>query len=287
MGITKSISSEELFVDGWKALDAVQAWRVVYHLDQIQLMRKKRQMACFGKSVRVILKQCIKSKYKSTLKSLEADALVDIFHDEGLFFHHGFKHFYKESIRVDGVRLLAPEEDIANVSFEHFKYLDAAFSQVLIDQYKQSDSINSLDKFCATLFYDPATGFDRNRVEPLIGKLPLLPFEKALLFRAYGFIRMNVMGRCPRLFGTSPSPSYQEENGAVGEGIPAYAGMTGKNRDDKGNTEPQYTGKMWHDLHFDLAETQAFSGYEAAGKASVYDVLDYLEKRASKSKRGK
>jgi hypothetical protein len=42
---------------------------------------------------------------------------------------------------------------------------------------------------------------------------------------------------------------------------------------------------MWQELKHRLAETPAFQGFDKAGKANIYDCLDYLEGLAKQNAR--
>lgn len=243
-----------LIKPSWTALDQLDAWRVIFFLDRIKESLKKSNYSTYGYSVRGLLSLCFRSK--KNYKKCTPDQLVDIYNDPSLFFHKPLTSFYTKKVKAGSTRLYAPLDDVENITFSHFKYLDGAFTALLVTEHmKQTDQLQAAtDKFIATLFTDK-TGFDKTKVEQYAGRIKLMPFQVSLLVIAYANIRAAMMSRCPHLF-----PKVDDD-----EKTTPY--------------EPTYTGQMWHNLHMEIAETPAFQGYENVSNANVYDVLDYLEKK--------
>ena len=255
----KSINAAELFVKSWNELDPIDAYRAVYFKEAIRRYLQKNIYIQFGYQLKALLRLLTVSKHKALVKSLSAEQLVDIYHDENLFFHQGFVNFHIPKLKCNETTLHAPDEEMAKTSYIQFYYADAAFSSYLIHEQEQNKEAaeEAFTKFVATLYHPKAKKFDRQKVMDYTKGLKLLDYEKILIANTFANIRQKVMDRYIYLF-----PHKGDE--------------------DK-NSEVSFTGTMWQQLHHSLSETPAFQGFETSAHANMYDVLDYLNGKAKQN----
>ncbi len=243
---------------GWQALSAENAWKIVYLMGNISNHIKNQvyNNTGYGYMVQVVLKVAARKKHKKLLATRSAEELVDIFNDSEQFYHKPFFHFYLKKIKTGRYTLVAPEEDLANITFNHFCYIDAEFSNVMLLQHQEEKDLQpSINKFIATLYKPKNKPFDAQTLMYWANKIRLPSYHSALMLKAYGHIREKIIKRCPHLFPSS--------NG-------------------NGN-DPQFTGKMWQDIKFQLGESSGYADIEKAANANLYEALDYLELKAKQN----
>lgn len=245
-----SLQAKELFYDDWTHLNEKQAWTILYHTEQY----KKDQS---GYSLKTVLKTALRPNFKSTYKQLTAAQLRDIYHDPQMIWHHPFLHFFTTHFKSNGRMMVAPDERMGDITFQNFYYADAAYSKVGILHHSQQDAEEAINTFIATL-YLPHNGtkrvaFDKEEVLRYANDIPLLPYQKNMILRSYGHIKNYIVNqRCPLVFD-------------IPEEVEAEAII------------PQHTGKMWLNIHYNIAESEAFRGFKTTADAGLYEVLDYLQ----------
>jgi hypothetical protein len=221
-------------------------------------------------------------KNKSAVAMIEVDQAVDCFNDITFFrrteagnFETPWLFFPVEDFNAHGFHFVRPKMSgktlpMFDRTFDQLVYADSAFSSFCalnhlyitneqnmregakdIYRYDIDDCINSI----VAVLYTRHEDFDVNAIEmklPFIKK-KLSSDERALILHTYANVRAFLLERCPHLF-----PKKESEE----------------------NLPPQSTGEMWLNLRYDLAETEAFKGFHTARNAMIYDVLDYLDKKA-------
>lgn len=260
----KTLTAQALFITSWAELDAVDAWRALTYKGNMATALEARLHIQYGYNLKALLH--LLSTDKHTIKKLSAAQLVDIYNDPAMFWHKPFTCFYLPKLSTSSFTLYAPLEDLESTTFSHFKYIDAAFTAYLLaaHHHRQLEAAGLLNKFIATL-YTPLSGFNATRVAAIQKEINLLQYQQSLIITAYANIRTNIINRCTFLF---PKPHNPQTGSQTKKAPPT----------------PVFTGPMWHNLHYDLAETEAFKGFEASGQSNVYDVLDYLDKKAKENK---
>ncbi len=255
-----TINASDLFVSSWKDLSAENAWKIVYLMDSISEQVTNRVYTSYGYMVQAVLKVASRKKYRKLLATRSAEELVDIFNDPTQFYHTTFTHFYLPKIKAGRFPLVAPAEDLASITFNHFCYIDAAFSNIIMQQHRgEKDLQLHIDKFVATLYKPRKKPFDSQAVLHWAHKIRLPSYHSALIMKAYGQIRANIITRCPHLFPAT----------------------------EVGTNDPAYTGKMWQDIKFKLGESAGYADIEKAGNANLYEALDYLELKAKEAHESK
>jgi hypothetical protein len=168
----------------------------------------------------------------------------------------------------------APDDLMSNLCFHQLVYADSLFSKYLITDYHDRRAFPSQDPselaeaYLLDLFavlYTPAEIFDESKIEERAALLKkvLKEHDKLVIFHTYANIKQYItQQRCPVLFNyTEPDPEEPAQ-------------------EQPEDVEPPYTGQMWQNLLYDLAETPAFPGLDKAKNAKVLTALDYLEKKA-------
>ena len=253
----KSLNAADLFIKDWRQLDPLDAYSVIYFKQAIQQYLKHNIYEQFGYQLKALLRLLAVSKHKDLVKQLSAEQLVDIYHDEELFFNKSFYHFHIPKLGYKGGTLHAPDEEMAKTSYIQFYYTDAAFSNYLIlEQNKSEKAESEFLKFVATLYHPKGQKFDRQEVEEYTKGLKLVPYEKVLIANTYANIRQKVMERYTYLF---------------------------PHKGDEKSEDITFTGPMWQQLHHSLSETPAFQGFENSAHSNMYDVLDYLNGKAKQN----
>lgn len=281
----KNIS--DIFHTSWDSLRSEKGGnQVIITMRYLQIVRAtldQKAYTQFGYYVRILIKSLAKQK----VQRLDSEQLVDIYHDLK-FLHEPWYFFSTPVIKLKsnsplsrGVAegrgvLHAPDERLSNITYSNFKFADAKFTKYLCHQEAGEDKEAQLElnKLMACL-YCPGLGderiFHEKQIDDHAGILEtrLRPWEKLLAAETYGYIRTYIVNRETFLFPQgSNSP----------DGIPK------KLKAKESENKPVYTGEMWQDLHYDLADTEAFKGYEPAGSANIYHALDYLNKKAREQK---
>lgn len=249
-----SVAVKTLFLNNWQQLSENEAWQIIYHQNQFKQTKS-------GYSLRAVLNTA--KKPGSKLDKLPAEVLRDIYYDEGLFFNKPFHHFFTKAYKAEKLIMVAPMAELEDLSFMHFYYADASFTEVAIQQHNKEDYSQQLNKLIGTL-YLPHNGkkkvhFDEKLVEQYSQNIVLYPYQKELILMSYAHIRVKILSRCPLLF-----PKADDQAPAT---PPA----------------PVFTGPLWQKLHFEIADEGAFKGFKTAATAPLYKVLDYLEHKKSQN----
>lgn len=142
-----------------------------------------------------------------------------------------------------------PEDKLYNLTLEQVAEADAEFSKYMVTKEPQY-----MESFCRKLYGPcrdarPCVSADRSFTD----------IEQLTILHNYAACRQYFTDRCPNLF----PKSGEETHGSA--------------------SQPVYTGEMWRDLLYDLADTPAFEGLENAKNANFYEALDYLEKKAKEA----
>ena len=217
-------------------------------------------------------------KNKSAVAKIELEQAVDCFNDIVFFrrttkgsFRMPWYFFPVGDFKLHGQEFCRPdmsgELPMYNRSFDQLVYADSAFSAfcLLNNQYSQTqdkqtgiDMDQAVNALIAILYtrcrdFNPAEMDLKAKLVPIKLSMP----QRTLILHTYANIRELIMDRLPNLF---PKVATEEDE----------------------DTDPviQVTGPMWMNLRYDLAETDAFKGFDTARNALIYDALDYLEKKA-------
>lgn len=253
----------DLFHTEWQHLKADIAGDILsiqHHIEQLRLQEKFDQLG--SQIYKVVLLLCRQPK---VFQKLSPEQIRDIYHDINLFEKMWYS-FHVTWINTRRAKLFAPENKLADFTFLQLIWADAEYSKFLVLAHQGSEEAeHALNRFISVLYSPKHEGkkelFTEEVMEEFAGILPAeLTFQlKYLILRTYGNCRAFIMQRCEHLF-----PQSHNADGEPGT--------------------PQYTGKMWKDLLYDLADTPAFSGYDRAANTNIYKALDYLEKRAKEAK---
>jgi hypothetical protein len=260
----------ELFPTSYEGMKSSDVAFIVALKNEITDLREKKKYDGAGVLVLLVLRRLISyppslklRRAKSILKQLTADQKADIYND--LFIHEPWYRFYLPGIRAGQLLFKAPDEKLADVTFNNFKYIDAEFSKCAVLAYHQKDFIPELARLVATL-YLPYNGIERiDFVSQFIEdhaamlKRNITINEGILILNTYGNIRSLIIDKHRHLFPKA-------------DNVAAKA-------------KPVFTGQSWKNMHYSLAETDAFRGYKVAGDANVWDALGYLDHKEAERKR--
>jgi hypothetical protein len=153
-------------------------------------------------------------------------------------------------------------------SFDQLVFADTAFSRFCILNAKflagertpqiEKDMDDLVNALIGILFTKPED-FDAADLEVYTKIIPLHfnSTKRSLVLHTYANVRGFIIRMYPNLFPTSAAPEEGAEPGT------------------------KDTGPMWMNLRYDLAETDAFKGFDTARKALIYDALGYLDKKAT------
>lgn len=162
------------------------------------------------------------------------------------FLEDPFPDFIIKTFHHSGQSYINPGAKLENATFYQIVESDAAFTRYMI-----SENAGDLDKFCTQL-YRPVDGADE--------KSSLPDLHKQVIFMNYAACRQHFTSLCPNLFPPADNSEDPEEK-----------------------KEPVFTGPMWLDLLYALADTPAFQGIEQAKNANFYEALLYLDKKAKEN----
>lgn len=250
----KAYKVSDLFFTDWKQLSTrkhAQLYGLLIQLRDVSLTDPKAEKL-YGMLLISVLRQ-LRRRPLLVDKINEAQA-VDCFNE--LTFLNDPWYFFPQLKRpgLPDHMWKTPDEKMAKHTFDHFIYADNEYSRFVATQ-----DTKYLYRLAATLYQHE---FDKEEVERIGNRLmkraPL--HDLMLVFFTYGHIRNLVTSRCKTL-------------------LPKTEGG-----DNKKTTA---TGPMWLKLKHRLAETPAFHGYYAAGKANMYAALDYLEDLAQQKEHAK
>lgn len=248
----KTYQVADLFYTAWKQLEP-KAHAEVFGLKTLIKQMKPSQKE-YGFTMIAILRM-LRRNLRLVDKINEAQA-VDIFNDM-TFLDEPWYHFPIKSIVCGDTELIAPHEHMARHTFDHFIYADNEFSRSLING---TDRPLQLRRLVATLYTHALDEyFDREVVEDRALALKIKDWELQLIAATYAHIRTFITSRCKHLMPPLPKGSEPQE--------------------------PTVTGPMWQELKHRLSETPAFQGFDKAGRANVYDCLDYLDDLAKQKTR--
>lgn len=250
----------DLFLTSFKGMKPSEVAFVVALKNEIADLREQKKYAAAGALVLLMLRKICKEK--SILQELTTDQKADIYND--LFIHAPWYEFYLPHIRAKQLVFAAPDEKLADVSFNNFKYIDAEFSKCAVLAYHHKDFMHEIARLAATLYLpsndsqriDFGSQFIEDHSLLLKGKLTIN--EAVLILNTYGNIRSLIIDKHRHLF-----PKITSEKKA----------------------NPVFTGPMWKNMHYSLAETEAFRGYQVAGDANMWDALGYLDHKEAERKR--
>lgn len=196
-------------------------------------------------------------------RRLSAVQITDIA-DDLTFIKQPWYDFHVTYIKTRHITIHRPETKLSSFTFWQLVKADAEYSKFLILNFRKvKEQLHALNRLVAILYTPESAIFNDLMIETYALTLPrgLTLDLKYLILHTYSNCRKYIVNeRCPTLF---PKPEGTSETLA-----PELA------------PEPQYTGKMWKDMLFDLSETPAFAGLENAKNSRMYDALDYLEKKA-------
>lgn len=251
----KTYKVGDLFFTSWKELPKPQLHAEVFGLHALLKQMRPRDRE-YGYQLIAILRRLRKNQtLVDKINELQA---VDIF-NELSFLDEPWYHFPIRRIHCGLIDLVAPEEHMDRSTFDHFIYADNEFTRSLIPG---ADTNLQLRRLAATLYHHPLEKFfDREQVEGRGLALKIQDWELQLIAATFGHIRTFITRRCKHLM---PAPVKLE-------GQPEH--------------QVRSTGPMWQELKHRLSETPAFQGFEKAGRANIYDCLDYLEGLAKNQNR--
>lgn len=247
---------QEVFHNTWENQKADVASALLHYRDRLNeaLRHGKSELAGFYKTLIVRL-LCLKP---SVYKKLSPAQVIDIANDLK-FINDPWYAFHVTHITTKAGRIHRPTVKLLSLTFWQFIKADAEYSRFLVLNYRESnEQYKALDRLIAILYQPEPGAFDDTTIDQYATTLPYgLSFDfKYLILHTYSNCRNYIMKeRCPSLFPVSMNKSDEPQ-------------------------EPKYTGGDWQNILYELAETNAFRGIDAAKGARLYDALDYLEKKA-------
>ena len=261
----------DLFHTSWQALTQKQCYRIVFGARMYKgiyvpgrLPMDAEMQVASDYLLDVLRTAALPGKWRMIDTQTTEEQKIDLFHDLPLLKpENAFRQFPVKAIKSlrRNLHLVAPDESMANSTFGQFKFADNEFTRLAYfqqtgDAYKVNEQLNRL---VATLYLPSGENFDKSMVSEYAEQVEQIAFtwQKALILEAYANTREFVIGRCPTFW---PKSEHKE-----GEAAPAVP-----------------TGPIWHELHYDLAESEAFKGFDTVESANMYNVFDYLEKLAKR-----
>jgi hypothetical protein len=258
----KTLAVADIFFNSWAELNWKQAIELLSERNKIAQAQAEGLHGVAGHRIFITLR--LLAKDKKLFKKLNADQLLDVYTDMA-WIHQPWYTFHIQALAMpDKFLIYAPDEYMHNCIFKQLVHADALFSKYLI-----ANDVKDLHRLIAVLYqftYNfkelPFNPDHMDRMADEIARV-IKPGQAELILHTYANIREYITKRCPNLFPiVHPSKA-----------------------DDLANSKPmQYTGPMWQSIHFDLAETEAFKGFETSGNTRIYDALDYLEQKAIAAK---
>jgi hypothetical protein len=265
----KTYQVHDLFFTAWDQLTQKQ---MLTMLELSEALRTHQPDSTEYGLVLINILRTLRKNHKLVAK-LEVEQAVDIFNDINFFvrkadgsFQTPWYFFPVEGFTIHDFYFARPELNgtlpLFNRSFQQLVYADTAFSAfcVLNKQGNNKDAEDAVANLVAVL-YTPRELFDVGdmHVRAKNVALKLNQQKQALVLHTYANFRSFITDRYPNMFPLSS-----------GEG--------------RGEADPVFTGTMWMNLRYDLAQTEVFSGFKTASDAGIYDALDYLEREAAKPK---
>jgi len=235
----KTYKVGDLFYTSWKQLSARQHAEVFALSKAVEGISKEDQQYGF---TLIALMRKLRKNWRLTDR-IDEMQMLDCYHDLD-FLKQPWGYFREKELH----NFFAPDDDMERHTFDHFIYADNEFTLFIVTQ-----DVKYLARLAATLYrYNNEVVFEREKIEArgeyLLRKLK--PWQLNLIYFTYAHIRESIVKRCRHLL-----PTEEETEGA----------------------KPRSTGAMWMQLKHRLSETTAFAGFDVAGKANVYDALDYMD----------
>lgn len=251
--MTREYQVSDLFFNRWDQLSAM-IHAEVYALQQLAQQEQKDSIQ-YGLKVIGVLRNLRKNK--ALVNRINEAQAVDIYNDLK-FLNEPWTHFPVKALPTTIGLLYAPAEKMATHTFDHFIYADHEFTSFLATNDRKY-----LVRLAATLYrLKRETWFDKELVEARAELLVnIKPWQEAMVFTTYGFIREFISRRCKKLLPASKPIEGSEPIKVVP------------------------SGPMWLQLKHRLSETPAFQGYDTAGRANIYSALDYLEDLAQRKEK--
>lgn len=243
----------------------------------IRLCQTQGEHLQAGYQIRTLLYRLCQDKklWKQVEKQEDfGEIAIEVFED--LKFLH--EPHYQFLIKFKGDQLIAPEYKsgkvpFGEVTFDQWKIIDGKFTKFLClaHQKNAQEARVELGKFLSAIYSPklPSIGgaggglmwSEENLENSGYILRTLQSWQIDLILETYGHIRNYVIQRYPHVFPTPPLEGTGEES------------------------SPVYSGQMWQSMHYDVADTEAFKGYELAGKSRMHDVLGYLDKKLADQKK--
>lgn len=256
----KPLQTAEIFYTSWQPLTDKKIYLLAKYVNKRAEYIENELYQAAGQLGNYILELITRPGKKKIFKQLTPEQKTDIIWDM-TWIMDPWTHFPVDKITLGNVILEAPAPKLAKCTFQQFKYLDATYTKaaVLMHHGQDQEAEEHTEAMISGMYLPKGTPFHPDLMKENLGiiRSQLKPYQKAILFMTYGAIRSQLIKRSPTLFALSPDEDKK----------PSEA------------PQPVYTGMMWQHLHFDLAETDAFRGFDQAGSANIYDVLDYLERK--------
>jgi hypothetical protein len=259
MSKQKIYSVSDLFFTSWPELDP-RTHAIVYLLYQdLKALPLSGDGPSYGFRLIQILRHLRKNPALVNKIKTEEQA-VDIFNSLDFL----AKPWYFFPLLPTAILAKKPDEYMARHTFDHFIYADNEYSSFL-----STRDVKYLRRLVVTLYsYPGEEHFEKEDVarrETVIAK-HIDDWQLNLVFFTYAHVREFVTKRCKTLLPVMASSGPDEEVKEV---------------------KVMPTGALWLKVKHRLAETPAFSGYDAAGRANMFSALDYLEDLAQQKANAK
>lgn len=271
----KEVSITDLFKMRWEDLTLKEMIKII-ELSDILYSLEKSSIE-YGLTVINILRVLRKNKSLVSKAMVNESVALDCFNDITFFqrnpdgsFKTPWLFFPVGNFWSNGVEFQRPDLHgslpMYNRSFDQLVWADTAFSSFCVLNYQllkedlsesqkrqvQQDMNDAINNLVAVL-YHPQKGFEVEKMEVHARLVNMKSIaERSLILHTYANVRTFITERCQYLFP------------GVG---------------DSHTQAPVNTGPMWLNLRYDLAETNVFRGFDTARQASIYDALDYLDKK--------
>lgn len=273
----------DILLNDWSQLKADQAAILLIWRDKLTAAIKADKSNVVGMYKSMIVQFLCKKK--NFFKKLTNAQILDIADDLN-FLHATWYIFHITYLKTKHGTIFRPQERLFSFTFWQLIMADIQYSKFLILNYNEAKGQEEVLNKLVACIYQPKPGhFTDETIDVYAESLPKgLTFElKYLILHTYSNIRKYIVEeRCPTLFNYSPSS--RAKRGDLSDSKEILASPAGGASAEPRNDAPQYTGDMWQQILFDASESPTFSGLDRAKNARMYDVLDYLEKKAIENK---
>lgn len=268
----------DILLNDWSQLKADQAAILLIWRDKLTAAIKANKNNVVGLYKSMIVQFLCKKK--NIFKKLTNAQILDIADDLN-FLHATWYIFHITYLKTKHGTIFRPQERLLSFTFWQLIMADIQYSKFLVLNYQESTKQEEVLNKLVAVIYQPKPGqFTDEDIDKYANALPKgLTFElKYLILHTYSNIRKYIVEeRCPTLFNYSPChPEEAKRPKDLKDSSPSVL------NDER--VAPQYTGDMWQQILFDASESPTFSGLQNAKNARMYDVLDYLEKKAKENK---